>query len=274
MIVPLPRRRLTFARMIRPDILEEARRVTESARAANVMVRVLGGVAISLHARGGLHPALTRPYRDIDLVTTRKQGRPTAKLLTGLGYSASERFNLMNGSTRLVFYDLANERHVDVFVGQFRMCHQIPIADRLELEDTTVPLAELLLTKLQIVELNHKDLIDIWAIVHEHDVAEHDDDAINASRIAKVLAADWGLWRTSRQSIEAARARLSESELPQGDRWLIDERLGRLWERVEAQPKGLRWRSRAKVGDRAKWYEEPEEIGHAAARAESGAGLP
>ncbi len=255
-------RGLTFARMTRPDILEEARRVTEGARAANVPVRVLGGVAISLHANGRLHPALSRPYRDIDLVTTRKQGRATAKLLTGLGYTANERFNLMNGSTRLVFYDLANGRHVDVFVGEFRMCHQISIADRLELEDTTVPLAELLLTKLQIVELNHKDLLDIWAIVHEHDVAEHDDDAINAARIAELLAADWGLWRTSRQSVEEARARLSESELPEDDRSLIDERLQRLWERVEAQPKGLRWRSRAKVGDRAKWYEEPEEIGH------------
>ena len=126
-----------------------------------------------------------------------------------------------------------------------------------------MPLAELLLTKLQIVELNHKDLLDIWAIVHEHDVAEHDDDAINAARIAELLAADWGLWRTSRQSVEEARARLSESELPENDRSLIDERLQRLWERVEAQPKGLRWRGRAKVGDRAKWYEEPEEIGHA-----------
>lgn len=260
--------------MTRADILEEARWLTHGARAANVTVRVLGGVAISLHASGRLHPALTRPYRDIDLVTTRKQGRPTAELLRGFGYTANERFNLMNGSTRLVFYDLANGRHVDVFVGKFRMCHQIPIADRLELEDTTVPLAELLLTKLQIVELNHKDLIDIWAIVHEHDVAEHDDDAINAARIAELLAADWGLWRTSRQTVEAARTRLSESELPEDDRSLIDERLQRLWVRVEAQPKGLRWRSRAKVGDRAKWYEEPEEIEHAAGTAQSGADLP
>ena len=260
-------RRLTFARLIRPDILEEARRVADTARAANVTVRILGGVAISLHASGGLHPALTRPYRDIDLVTTRKQGRPTAALLTGLGYAANERFNLMNGSTRLVFYDLPNERHVDVFVGEFRMCHHIPIAERLEVEDTTVPLAELLLTKLQIVQLNRKDLVDMWAIVHEHDVAEHDDDAINAARIAELLAADWGLWRTSRQSVDTARARLSESGLPDDDQALIDERLQRLWERVEAQPKGFRWRSRARVGDRARWYEEPEEIGHAARNA-------
>jgi hypothetical protein len=263
MIAPSLSRRITFARMTRPDILEEARRVVDGARAANVTVRVLGGVAISLHASGSLHPALTRHYRDIDLVTTRKLGRPTATLLTGLGYTANERFNLMNGSTRLVFYDLANERQLDVFVGEFRMCHQIPIADRLELEDTTVPLAELLLTKLQIVQLNDKDVIDIWAIVHEHDIAEHDDDAINAARIAELLSADWGLWRTSRQSVETARARLSESDLPVGDQSLIDDRLQRLWRRVETQPKGLRWRSRAKVGDRAKWYEEPEEIGHA-----------
>src|SRR5205814_8364274 len=90
----------------------------------------------------------------------------------------------------------------------------------------------------------------------------HDDDAVNGRYVAELLAADWGLWRTSRQTVETARARLAGSPLDERERALLDDRLARLWERVEAQPKGLRWRTRAKVGDRTRWYEEPEEIEH------------
>jgi Uncharacterised nucleotidyltransferase len=250
-------------RGIHEDIVAEARRITDAALAAKVRLRVLGGVAVGLHAPEQVPAALARSYRDLDLATTRKDGRAAARLLVELGYVPNERFNAMNGASRLVFYDEEHRRQVDVFVGTFEMCHALPIADRLDLEPRTIPLAELLLTKLQIFQLNEKDLHDIWAILYAHDVAEHDDDAVNAAYVAQLLAADWGLWRTSRQTIETARARLADSPLGPDERARVDDRLARLWERVELEPKGLRWRSRAKVGDRTKWYEEPEEIAHA-----------
>jgi len=244
------------------DIAAEARRVVAEAGAASVTLRVLGGVAVQLHTPGSIPTALARPYRDIDFVTTRKEGRSTARLLTEIGYVANERFNAMNGATRLVFYDEEQGRQIDVFVGEFHMCHEIAITDRLHLEPETVPLAELLLTKLQIVRLNEKDLRDIWLLLHGHDVAEHDDDSVNSAFVARALAADWGLWRTSRQTVETARARLDETSLDEQGRALLRDRLDRLWDRVEAEPKGLRWKSRARIGDRTKWYDEPEEIDH------------
>ena len=82
------------------------------------------------------------------------------------------------------------------------------------------------------------------------------------SVVARVLAGDWGFWRTSRQSVEVARAQLGDSGLDAERRQVIDDRLRRLWERVEQEPKSLRWRSRAKIGDRSRWYEQPEEIAH------------
>ncbi len=255
---------------ILPDIVGETRRVIDAANEQGLTVRAFGGVAVAIHASSSIPGALTRGYQDIDLVTGRKDGRSTARFLVDAGYTPNERFNAMNGSTRLVLYDAVHERQVDVFVGAFRMCHEIPIADRLQLDTHTVPLAELLLTKLQIVQLNDKDLRDIWAIVIEHDVAEHDDDAINAAYIAGLLAGDWGLWRTTRQTIEASRSRLTDSLLPEQDQELVDSRLARLWERIEAEPKGIRWRSRARLGDRSKWYDEPEEITHAARAPSSG----
>ena len=249
---------------IRSDIIEEAARLADAAVAAGAPVRAIGGVAVRLHASVGVHPALARSYRDIDLVTTSKGGKETGRFLASLGYEPNERFNAMNGSTRLVFYDVDNGRQVDVFVGEFRMCHRVPVADRLQLDQKTVPLAELLLTKLQIVHLNEKDLRDIFAVVLEHEIAEHDEEAINAAYVAALLAADWGFWRTARQTIEEARARLGDYALAPEECARVDVRLARLWERVEAEPKSLRWRSRAKIGERTRWYEEQEEIEHRA----------
>lgn len=224
------------------------------------MIRLIGGLAIHRQADGSLHPALRREYRDIDLVTTVKQGQNVGRFLKDMGYEANERFNAMNAGRRLLFHDVPHGRQIDVFVGEFEMCHKIAIADRLELDPETVPLAELLLTKLQIFQLNEKDLKDLWAIVYHHDLAEHDADAINIKFVATLLAADWGLWRTSARTIQTAREHLATSELSVADRDLIEGRLRLLWSRVEAQPKTMGWRMRAKVGDRMKWYEEPEEV--------------
>ena len=244
------------------DIEAEARRLAGVIQQSGLPVRLLGGLAIRLHDAGEMHPALARSYADIDLVCTRKAGRDTARLLVGAGYEANERFNGMNGSERMIFYDVANNRHIDVFVGGFRMCHALPLADRIGSDSPTLPPAELLLTKLQVVQLNAKDVNDIIALLLGHDIAEDDADAINGAYIAQLLAGDWGLWRTSRGSLERTREAVAESGLSDQERQLVLDRIERLWARIEIEPKGLRWRSRARIGDSKRWYDEPEEIGH------------
>lgn len=247
---------------IDPDVVAEARRLVDAANAGGCTVRVMGGVAISMHATSDLHPSLQRTYNDIDLVTAKKEGRTALKMLENAGYEPNERFNAMNGGRRLVVYDTQNGRQLDVFVGDFEMCHKIPIAQRLHADPTTLPLAELLLTKLQVVHTNRKDVLDICAIMLDHDIGDEDDDMVNAKFIAGLLAGDWGLWRTSRGTIEKTRSLLEEIGLDSGERDVIDRRLTALWDRVEETPKSLRWRSRAKIGERTRWYEEPEEVGH------------
>lgn len=255
--------RITFSIMATyPDIVDEAERVLEGAAAAGVVVRPLGGVAVRLHVSGPMHSALARPYADLDLVAGRRGARDVSRLLVDLGYEANERFNAMSGGSRLVFYDRSNSRHVDVFVGEFRMCHQVALGDRLGADPRTVPLAELLLTKLQVVQLNEKDLMDIWAIVLEHDVDDHDDETINGSVVARALSPDWGFWRTAGGTVTAARSGLATSGLSPEEQQTIDARLVALWNRVEQEPKSLRWKSRARIGERSRWYEEPEEIAH------------
>lgn len=245
-----------------PAVTAEALRLVELAASRGVSLRVVGGVAVALHTQGDLHPALRRTYRDVDLVTTRKGDREALKVLVEAGYESNQRFNSMVGvHGRLVVYDTVNGRQLDVFVGEFKMCHSVPF-DRLVSDSPTVPLAELLVTKLQIVRLNEKDVKDIAAILLEHPVGETDDETVNARRIAELCSGDWGLWRTSRGSIEFVRDALDRLALEAGERDLVRERLEALWERVEAEPKSMRWKARARVGDRTRWYEEPDEVAH------------
>jgi hypothetical protein len=245
-----------------PDVAAEALRLAERADARGVPLRVFGGVAVALHTQGEVHPALRRHYRDIDLVTTRKGDRDALKVLIEAGYESNERFNSMVGvHNRLVVYDTTNGRQLDVFVGEFKMCHAVPF-DRLHVDGPTVPLAELLVTKLQIVKLNEKDLKDIVAILLEHPVDSGDADTVNAGRVAQLLASDWGLWRTSRGSVETVRKALDRLALEADERDLVRARLDALCGHVEQEPKPLKFRTRARVGDRTRWYEEPDEVEH------------
>jgi hypothetical protein len=253
----------TVTRRDRPlaDIVGEAYRILEHAAAHSLVVRVVGGLAIRLHASGPPRPSLTRTFKDIDLVTERRRSKDVSALIASLGYAADHTFNTMNAGRRGLFHDLDNNRQLDLFIGSFAMCHRLPIADRLVVDSETVPLAELLLTKLQIVELNEKDLRDIIALLIDHDVDAHDADTVNAAYVGKLCAEDWGLWRTCKLNIERAREGVAHFELSGEERGTLVRRLDTVWRHIEETPKTRRWRLRDRVGDRVRWYEEPEEVG-------------
>jgi len=243
-----------------PDVVDEARRVLAAAASREVPLRLLGGIAILLRSHG-LPPALQRTYNDIDLATVKGRGRVVGELLVELGYEAEREFNALHGARRMLFQDRAHGRHLDVFVDRFEMCHAIPLGDRLLVEPDTIPLAELLLTKLQIFELNEKDLRDTVALLASHDVAEHDGDAVNAAYIASLTASDWGLWRTARMNLERVREGVAGYDVGAGLQAAVVARVDALWERIEAEPKSRGWRLRDRVGDRKRWYEVPDEVG-------------
>jgi hypothetical protein len=140
------------------------------------------------------------------------------------------------------------------------MCHEIPLNDRLQVQDRTVPLAELLLTKLQIIELNEKDVRDTLLLVHGHEVSDADGDAINGARIAELCASDWGLWRTITANVETVLEHAAGYDVPGGDRERMAGRLREVLDRIEAEPKTRGWKLRAKIGERKRWYELPEEV--------------
>ncbi|MDQ2983985.1 MAG: hypothetical protein M3R70_08705 [Actinomycetota bacterium] len=244
---------------IRADIVEEGERLLELASGDGVPLRLLGGVAIRLRAPGELPPALQRSYADLDFVTAKK-GSGAQELFRRAGYEPDVSFNALNGRERLLFYDTAHERQVDVFVGKFSMSHTIPVAGRLEVDPVSIPLAELLLTKLQIAELNEKDVRDGVAIVYCHDLGEEDGDTISARRIAELCAGDWGLWRTITANLATCADLVDDYDLPEADKSRVRAAANEIRRRIDVEPKSRAWKLRAKIGERKRWYEVPEEV--------------
>jgi hypothetical protein len=240
------------------DAVEEARRVLTAAGAADVPLRVLGGVAIALSVPQ--EPLLSRTFNDIDFMTARGAGPRTAKLFEELGYAGDHQFNGLNGHRRLLFYDMQSERRIDIFVGRFEMCHTWPLERRLTVVPDTLPLADLLLTKLQIFALTEKDQRDIVSLLHGHKLSE-DETGINVVYIAERCAADWGLWRTATANLERVRTGVGRFALGSPAEELVTSRVDDIRKRIDARPKTTKWKLRARVGERVQWYEEPEEVG-------------
>jgi Uncharacterised nucleotidyltransferase len=241
------------------DIVAEGHRLLGIASQEGVPLRLLGGVAVRLKAPD-VPSSLAREYKDIDFAVTKKGGGAADRLLKDAGYEPHVAFNAMHARERGLYYDEANGRQVDLFIDAFRMCHEIPLGKRLEVETDTVPLAELMLTKLQIIEVNEKDIRDTVLLFHGHPIADHDNGAVNGAHIAALCAGDWGLWRTITANLERCRSHVGDYQLPAEDRARIESRFDELLQRIEAEPKSRGWRRRAKVGERKRWYELPEEV--------------
>jgi hypothetical protein len=232
------------------QLLDEALRVIDLARAEGVEARLIGGLGIlhhdpALRARGG-----SRAINDIDLMVPRGQHRLIAGLLVDAGYAAEERFNALNGHRRMVFHGA--EWDLDVLVGIFEMCHRIDMSDRFALDYPTLPVTDLLLTKLQIVKLNAKDAGDIVDLISSHPLGEGPGDHIDLARLRALVRDDWGLWRTVTGTVETVIAT--------GPPSAVAERLAALQGALDEAPKSARWKLRARVGDRLAWYVLPDEV--------------
>jgi hypothetical protein len=238
------------------DPIAEAERLAEAARSQKLGIKLLGGAGINLHSPSARKPPLKRKYGDLDYAMPKRDRKAALAFFPALGYDANERFNLMNGDSRLYFYDSGHERQVDVFIDVFKMSHVIDLRGRLDHQGPCASPSDLLLSKLQIYEVNRKDLVDLTALLLDHPIAKNGDDAIDAAYIAALAAQEWGMYRTFQINIEKLRHTLDELDV---DRELVRSRLDELWAAVDAQPKPLKWRLRAQVGDRVRWYELPEE---------------
>jgi len=258
------------------DPLAEALRIVAAADAEGLLLRLMGGMAVRAHAPEWTHRT-RRVEVDLDFATRGKDRKAVFALLEREGYTPDRRHNALFGQHQGYFVDEPRRRPVDVLVDKLEMCHRIEFADRLAASRPTLPVADLLLSKLQIVKINRKDVLDALVLLAEHPLAQDDgahestsgEGAISLPRIFAHTSSDWGWWRTVTGNLKLLQDYL-DSEFTMADldvgsrpvRYGIRDQVAQLREAIEAAPKSTRWKLRSKVGERQQWYVEPEEVGH------------
>jgi hypothetical protein len=241
----------------------ELQRIIKAGEEAGLTLRVIGSLAFQIHCPkyGYLQEAMGRAYTDIDFAGYAKEAGDVKALMSSLGYVENHQVSLFSEGSRAIFHHADGDLHVDVFYEKLDFCHVISWEGRLEIDSPTIPLAEMLLEKMQIVQINEKDIIDTIMLLLEHPLGDGDTETINMSRVAHLCAQDWGLWRTTTMNLEKV------GQLAQGYDQLTDEHKAHVVSqvetalaRIEAEPKPLAWRLRARVGDRVKWYKDVDEV--------------
>jgi hypothetical protein len=259
------------------DPLAESLRIVDVADRRGLLVRLMGGMAVRAHAPDW--PARTRRIEvDLDFATRSRDRVAFYELLAAEGYTPDKRHNALFGAKQAYFVDVARNRPVDVLVDNLVMCHRFDFGDRLSKSSPTLPLAELLLSKLQVVKINRKDVLDALVLLAEHPLAQDDGapdsrhglGAINVPRIVSFTSNDWGWWRTVTGNLTtldqflAVELTPEDLDLNNGRKVLFDPsaQIAGLRAAIESAPKSTKWKLRALVGERATWYVDPEEMGH------------
>jgi hypothetical protein len=244
------------------DLLKEAVALVNAASAREIVVRLAGALGIQRRCPDAwtIAEAHGRATGDVDLIALGQQWDLLVEFFEGSGYVLDERHAMLHGKERLNFFHESGFR-VDVFLDKLSMCHEIDLRDRLQVHSETLPLADLLLQKIQIVELTHKDEVDIITLLHEHDVSE-DESGVNGPYIGALLARNWGFFHTATQNLVHVRdeSLFKIPSLSDTHRNVVVRRLERLLVELEAHPKTIGWRTRAKIGTRVKWYREVDDL--------------
>ena len=243
------------------DIHDEADRLARATIAAGIPLRLMGGLAIWLSSPSVRQGAFARPYRDMDFAGEKRSATRIKEFFSGAGYVPEKMFNALHGAHRLNFGAPDGRWTVDVILDELAMSHKLDLRARTAGAAPTLDLADLLLTKLQIWEVNRKDLGDALCLLADHPLAESDGDAIDLRRMRAVLGADWGFCHTVERNLGKV-ADLWREEPLTGATHPVDAQVAALLAAIDAAPKSAKWKARARVGERVRWYETPEEVRH------------
>lgn len=248
--------------------IEEATQCVREAQAQGISLRVMGGLAIYLHAHVPEHRDLPeklrrlgeRVFTDIDFVSYGKFRDKIYDFFTKRGYEVDPILHMHHFRKRHIYFG-GKVPMAEVFFDRLEMNHVIDLTRRLEADTPTIPLADLLLAKLQIVRINDKDIKDIVVMLRSHNVGENDNETVNVKRFADAgLLNDWGFHYTVTTNLKKVEEFLRQSpDLTSDEAKTVGERLTRILGYLEEEPKTFAWKLRARVGTSKKWYNDVEE---------------
>ena len=245
------------------DLLNDAKSLIDLAAERSIALRLVGGLAIRM-----LTPELpprSRTGQDLDFASSSSTRRALIQMLTELGYHPDKHFNALYGNKQLYFAHSDTGLAVDVLIDRMHMCHTLEFAERLGRMPYTLDAVDLLLSKLQIVELNEKDADDCLRLLVTFRLEDSSDPgAIDLRVFRSLVGDDWGWWRTVTLNLDRISGLLHGGGRPAIEGGKLDPRaqLRTLTEAAESAPKSRRWKMRARIGERKRWYEVPEETPH------------
>jgi hypothetical protein len=245
------------------ELLHDGQALIDLAAERGIVLRLLGGLAIRFLCPD--LPPRTRAGQDLDFGSLSSTRRELTAMLVERGFEPDKTFNALYGNKQLYFAHPGTGLAVDVLIDKLHMCHTLEFADRLARLPYTLDPMDLLLSKLQIVELNEKDVDDCLRLLVTFPVLDSDDPgSMDAGVFSAVLGEDWGWWRTVTHNLERIGAVLNDGDRPAITGGRLDPRaqLETLERIAEDTPKSGRWKRRARIGERKRWYELPEETPH------------
>jgi hypothetical protein len=237
--------------------------LVDAARDLGIKLRILGSLAYRLHCPANIEffEAMKRDLTDIDFAGRGEQRKEVREYLSRLGYVIDKDILATTEGKRYAFTEPQTGMNVDVFFDELFFCHAIPLRDRLDLDYPTITPTDLLLEKMQIVEINPKDIKDSLVLLLEHPVRPNTADAIDPSYIAGLLAADWGFYHTFTTNLRRLDEEMVKTGLPPESASVVHTRIEELMNVIERAPKGTAWKLRSRIGTRIKWYQEVAEKG-------------
>lgn len=242
----------------REVVINKAKEMVKLAEENGIPLRIIGATAIYIHSpnHAYIHESLKREISDVDFISYRKYWKKIKELFKNQNWDEPAAY-MMAVADRNIFVSKEYEGlHSDVFYDKLSFCHDIPFEGRLEKDYPTIPLAELLLEKMQIVKINEKDIIDTIVLLAEHDIGQSDKETINIEIITKLLAKDWGFYYTVTTNLKKVDEFLVTYNIPEEDKKHVKDRISRLLAAIEEEPKTMAWKIRAKVGPSKKWYRD------------------
>ena len=237
-----------------PSLTLEAQRISKKFSDEGLHVKLLGGLAVWMTCPSAQLSGLARAYGDLDFIAPKKEVRALNQIFISSGYVEDKLFNAIHGATRLIYVDQSNARPVDVLVDNFKMCHEIELKNRLSHKGSTISSEDLLLTKLQIVSMTEKDLVDLIAMLI--------DQEFDVGYISNLLSNDWGFEKTVLQNLVRITEYLESVNIDPTLKSVSKKRIQELKLEIEGSKKTLSYKLRAKIGEKMPWYEEPEELSH------------
>jgi hypothetical protein len=248
--------------------IDEALKILRAASEAKVALKMLGGLAIKIHSlneeefanRLGRSAEPGQEYSDVDFATYYKSREGVRRVMESLGYSKRPSTMSTSASQRQIYFHPKGWFYIDVFWDKLKAAnHPISFRGRLEIDPVSIPLADLLLEKLQIISFSQKDMIDTLLLLRAHTVEGKELETVSTDRVARVLSGDWGFWYTVTTNLHGIGEHVKEmSVLSSQEASDLSSKVEKLLYVANSVPKSLRWKLRAIPGSRRKWYNPVE----------------